>query len=140
MKRIFVILLLISAGFISGAQDIKVHRHAHSWVGGTCCHGGTQTTLTIKIPGTDWKKFDSLTVCTGTEILRYSYSQLTQSNIADTLVITVKYKYSYNERTDKYRDIISPVKPCSGYLWLLKGYTRKELSVTSTSESIVALP
>jgi hypothetical protein len=141
MKKIFVIVLLISAAFISNAQEIKVHRHVHSWVGGICCWGGSETTITIKIPKGNWQAFDSLAVCTGTEYRRYAYKDLAKTMNGDTLVVTAKYSYSYNEKNELY-EIQSRVvpDPCGDALYLKKAYMRKELAITTESESMIAYP
>lgn len=140
MKRLFILSFLFITGLYTHAQ-IKVHSHTHSWAGGVCCSGGSDYTLTIKIPKGEWQQFDSLLVCSETGKYSYGVKQLNPTMVNDTLVVTVKYSYYYN-RTAKDYDLFETRKPisCNGYLSLQKGYVRKELSITSESESMTAYP
>ncbi|MFI5202962.1 MAG: hypothetical protein ACHQF2_00580 [Flavobacteriales bacterium] len=145
MKSSLATVLFFLAVFISGAQQPVVHKHTHSWAGGVCCATGTDYTWTIKIPKGEWQRFDSLKVCTGSEQLSFGFKQLTKTEKGDTLVIIVSKSYSYN-RYNKGIDIDikekpDPVIPCTcAVICLVKEYTRKELTVTSESQSMTAYP
>jgi hypothetical protein len=139
MKNLFCIILLIIASTTIRGQ-IKVHQHLHTWAGGICCSYGEEYKLTIKIPKGEWMNFDSLLVCTGSEMRRYGYSDLTKAQEGDTLILTVSYSYAYNKYGDhEFREPVKQI-PCGNYLTLLKGYVRKQITVTSTSQSMTAYP